>query len=32
MRYVICAPPYVSNSGGVMFLHRLAHELNMMGE
>lgn len=30
--YVIVAPSYNDNSGGIGFLHRLAHELVMIGE
>lgn len=32
MKYVVCAFPYDPNSGGGMFLHRLVHELNELGE
>ena len=32
LRYVVCAPAFNSNSGGIIFLHRLVHELNALGE
>jgi hypothetical protein len=32
VRYVVYSPPFDPNSGGVIFLHRLVHELNALGE
>ena len=30
--YIIVTPSYVPNSGGIIALHKLCHDLNQMGE
>ena len=32
LSYIIVTPSYVPNSGGIIALHKLCHDLNQMGE